>query len=261
VNSQPVEAARVARPILDRDPEHTLARVALALSYGGVGSLDTALRENQIAAASTRNNARWWLETQRALAISYGDLGRYQDAIHTLEAAINANSRLIPLYFERALYALQIGDSDAATVAYYQVLTLDPDNVKARLRLCELSSLLRERETAIRYCQEVTELAPSWADGWYQLGREFFVQGDFPAAQEHLHRCASLQVMQDVPLDQRRFECWYLQGQAAEIVGDCASLVTTYNEFRTMAAAADLDQTWTYPPEGPPGCVTPAPGD
>jgi hypothetical protein len=135
------------------------------------------------------------------------------------------------------------------------VLVFDPNNVKARLRLCELSSLLREHDAAVNYCSQVTELAPSFADGWYQLGLEHFLRGDFRAAQEALHRCSSLQVMQNVPVSERRFECWYLQGQAAEILGDCPSLLETYNEFRAMAADPSIQQTWTYPPEGPPGCA------
>src|SRR5690606_25949219 len=106
-----------------------------------------------------------------------------------------------------------------------------------------------------RYCGEVTQLAPSWADGWYQLGREYFLQGNFAAARDSLHHCSVLQVVQGVPATQRRFECWYLQGQAAEILGDCETLVATYNEFRAMTANANVQQTWTYPPEGPPGCA------
>ncbi|MCB9452530.1 MAG: tetratricopeptide repeat protein [Anaerolineaceae bacterium] len=248
----PVAAAQTAQKVLDQNPDHALARVSLALAYGGVGSFELALRESLQAASSPE----WSLESQRALAISYSDLGDYPSAIKAIEKAISLNTRLVPLYFERALYALQIGDADAATAAYFQVLALDPENVKARLRLCELSSLLRERNAAITYCQQVTELAPAWADGWYQLGREYFLQGNFSAAQENLHRCSSLQVMQNMPISERRFECWYLQGQAAEVQGDCVGLLATYNEFREMAAAAAIPQTWVYPPEGPPGCTT-----
>ena len=247
---QPIEAAEVAGRVLDHTPDHGLARAALALAYGGVGSLEISLRENLLAVQSSR----WQLDSQRALAISYSDLGDYEGAIQAVDRALNLNSRLIPLYFERALYTLQVGNADAATEAYFQILVYDPENVKARLRLCEMSSLLRERETAIGYCQQVTELAPSWADGWYQLGREYFLQGNFGAAQEYLHHCSSLQVMQDVPLEERRFECWYLQGQAAEILGDCEGLLATYNEFRAMAVDTAVQETWTYPPEGPPGC-------
>jgi tetratricopeptide (TPR) repeat protein len=253
----PAEGARVAQQVLNRDPQNIVARVALGLAYGGVGSFDNALSENlQAAHMALQKSDPWQMDTQRALAITYSDLGDYAKAIQAAESALAQNNHLIPLYFERALYALQIGDADAATVAYFQVLAYDPGNVKARLRLCELSSTMRERESAIRYCSEVAQRAPEWADGWYQLGHEYFLQGNFVEAQKDLHRCSSLQVMQNVPVKERRFECWYLQGQAAEILGDCADLVATYNEFRAMTADADVQETWVYPPEGPPGCVT-----
>jgi len=252
-DEQPAIAAQIAERVLQRDPSNVLARTAMALAYGSVGSFEIAMRESLRASQAESD---FQLDALRALAISYSDLGDYQNASSAVMRAIQLNNRLTPLYFERALYAMQRGDADTATTAYFQILSYDPENVKARLRLCELSSLMRERDSAIDYCEQVTSLAPNWSDGWYQLGREYFLQGDFAAAQSHLHRCASLQVMQGVPVDARRFECWYLQGQAAEIIGDCESLVATYNEFRAMAASESVQQTWTYPPEGPPGCVT-----
>lgn len=251
---QPASAAEAARRVLEQNPNHTLARTALALAYGGAGSYEIALRESLQAVQSA--SVADALDALRALAIGYGDLGNYQEAARTVERALTFNDKLVSLYFERALYALQLGDADGATVAYFQVLVHDPDNVKARLRLCELSSMLREHQAALDYCGEVTRRAPSWADGWYQLGREHFLQGNFAAAQQNLHRCSSLQVMQNVPVSERRFECWYLQGQAAQILGDCEALIATYNEFRSMAATEEIQQTWVYPPEGPPGCVT-----
>lgn len=247
----PAAAAETAEKALEINPTHGLAQASLGLAYGSAGSFEIAMRESQRAVEM----GNWLLDGNRALAISYSDQGNYQTALDTLARAQQINPQLTPLYFEEALYALQLGDADRATHAYYQVLTFDPNNVKARLRLCELSSTMRERATAIRYCTEVTERAPSWADGWYQLGREYFLQGDFAAAQEHLHRCSTLQVLQSVPVSERRFECWYLQGQAAEILGDCPALLTIYNEFRSMTAEESVQQTWTYPPEGPPGCA------
>ncbi|MBZ0302753.1 MAG: tetratricopeptide repeat protein [Anaerolineae bacterium] len=252
-DGQPGVAADVARKVLERSPGHALARMALAMGYSGVGSHDTALRESLLAVASSG----WRMDTHRALAISYSGVGDYRNAIQSVERAIRLNDHLIPLYFERALYARQIGDADGATVAYFRVLAIDPGNVKARFRLCELSSMLREHDAAVSYCQQVTELAPAWSDGWYQLGREYFLQGDFELAQQNLNRCSTLQVEQGVPVTERRFECWYLQGQAAEILGDCAGLLATYNEYRAMANSSGLTQTWIYPPEGPAFCTTP----
>ncbi len=252
---QPGAAAAAAQKVLEDNPDNTIARIALGLAYGGAGSYEVSLRENLRAVEGTS----WQLDARRALAISYSDLGDYDTAIKTIERAISLNTHLTTLYFERALYALQIGDADAATVAYFQIIAYDPDNVKARLRLCELSSMMRERDAAIDYCHQVTELAPTWSEGWYRLGREYFLQGNFQPAQEYLHHCSSLQVMQDIPTEERRFECWYLQGQAAEMLGDCPALLATYNEYLAMAADSELRQTWLYPPEGPPSCVTPPP--
>lgn len=249
VNGQPADSAEIARRILEEQPNYTLARTALALAYGAAGAHEQALRESLQAVETARGGAA--LDPLRALAIAYSDMGNYLEAGRTVEVALGIHNRLLTLYFERALYAMQLGDTDGATVAYYQVLVHAPDNVKARMRLCELSSLLRERDAAVDYCTQVTTRAPSWSDGWYQLGREYFLQGNWADAQRALHRCSSLQVMQSVPVAERRFECWYLQGQAAELVGDCQALIATYNEFRAMTADEGVRETWTYPPEGP----------
>jgi len=103
---QPTDAARIARQALDQDETDGLARVSLALAYGGVGSFEVALRESLEAA----KDEEWQMEAQRALAISYSDLGDYPSAIRAVEQALKLNNRLIPLYFEQALYALQVGD-------------------------------------------------------------------------------------------------------------------------------------------------------
>lgn len=255
-NDSAPEAGRMALRVIEREDRNMPARLALALSYGSQGIFEAALREARRAVEiATTSAPDWLMDAQRVLAIAYSDLGRYDDAITSVRAAIDVHKSMLALHFEHALYALQIGNSDMATAAYFRVIAYDQTNVKARFRLCELSSTMREREAAVKYCQEVTTLAPEWSDGWYQLGREYFLQGKFKEAQDTLNRCSTLQVLQDVPVEKRRFECWYLQGQSAEILGDCDALMTTYNEFRTMSAGKNIPQTWTYPPEGPPICA------
>ena len=254
-NESPVEAWNIARGVLDRYPDNTLARITLALAYSSVGGYETARRESQIAV----DTGEWRVDALRVLAISLSDLGRYQEAVDTVTLAIDLNNKLLALHFEQALYALQIGDTDTASVAYFRVLAFDPDNVKARLRLCELSSQLGNQDRALDYCREVTARAPGWVEGWYMQGRVYFLQGDFAPAQISLHRCSTLAVAQNLPVDERPFECWYWQGQAAQFLGDCDGLLATYHEFQTMAAEFSLPQTWIYPPEGPPNCVTPTP--
>ncbi len=253
-NGQVNAAVQAAEDALATQPNHTLARTALALAYARAGSFDVALRESQ-QAAQTAANAPEVYDARRAVAISMADLGNYAQAGQLLDDLISEYSGMIPLYYERALYARQISEIDVAENAYLRVLQLQPDNVKAQLRLCELTEGAGERESALQYCQQVTERAPTLPAGWYRLGRIHFLSGDFENAQRTLNRCSSLQVMQSVPPQERIFECWYMQGQAAEILGDCSALIATYEQFQTMAADQAVRQTWTYPPEGPSICT------
>ncbi len=249
---QPILAAQLALEVLNKDPNHTLARVALALAYGRVGGYENALIEARRAVSDA--DSPYKIDALRAQAISYSDLGRYGDAMVTIQAAIALNNKLAVLHFEHALFALQISDADTATAAYLNILAFAPENIKAQLRMCELYSTLRDTATAMRYCQTVVDEAPSWADGWYFLGREYFWQGRFAQAQDALSRCTALQIAQNIPPDKVRIECWYMQGQAAEILGDCDNLLRIYDEFIDIAKRGILPQTWTYPPEGPAIC-------
>lgn len=251
-HDHPILAAQLALEILNKNPDHTLARVALALAYGRVGGYENALTEARRAVSAV--NSPYKIDALRAQAISYSDLGRYGDAIATIQAAIALNNKLAVLHFEHALFALQIGDADTATAAYLNILAFSPKNIKAQLRMCELYSTLRDSQTAMRYCQTVVTEAPSWADGWYFLGREYFWQGRFAQAQDALSRCTALQIAQNIPPNQVRIDCWYMQGQAAEILGDCDNLLRIYAEFIDITKRGILPQTWTYPPEGPPIC-------
>jgi tetratricopeptide (TPR) repeat protein len=252
-NGQAVQAVDVAERALAQAPDHTLARTALALGYARVGSFDTALRESQVALANDAGTpAR--LDARRAVAISLADLGNYTEAGAMLDTLIADYRRLVPLYFERALYARQVSDAATVESAYFTVLTQDENNVKARLRLCEFANSIGERQTALTHCQQVTQQAPALVEGWYQLGRLHFLSGAFEQAQAALNRCSSLQMQQNRPPNARIFECWYLQGQAAEIRGDCEALTGIYAEFQRMATDPRIRETWTYPPEGPPMC-------
>jgi tetratricopeptide (TPR) repeat protein len=243
----------LAQDVLNRNPNHTLARVALALAYGRVGGYDNALTQARQALETAEPQYR--IDSLRAQAISQSDLGRYREAMLTMQQAITINNKLAVLQFEYALFALQVSDADTATAAYLNILAFAPTNIKAQLRMCELYSTLRDPETAMRYCQGVVNRAPSWADGWYLLGREYFWQGRFAQAQDAFSRCTALQTAQNIPTQDLHLECWYMQGQSAEILGDCDNLLRIYEEFKGITLRGNLPQTWTYPPEGPAICV------
>ncbi|MEO1288733.1 MAG: hypothetical protein AAFV93_13275, partial [Chloroflexota bacterium] len=256
---QSADAQRVALRVIRNDDQQLAARVALSLSYASQGIFEAALRDALRAVELANQSAPdWRADAYRALAIAYSDLGRYDDAAEAVETAITHNRRLLALHFERALYAQQVGQMDTATAYYFNVIAFDEDNSKARFRLCELSSQLGERDAAIDWCTQVTDLAPGWSEGWYWLGREYYLNGDWRNTQIALNRCTTLQVAQAIPIEDRRFECWYIQGQAAEVLVDCPSLLALYGQYQEMARTAELTQRWTYPNDMPTICATPS---
>ncbi len=247
-----LEAFRMAERALIVDPRHALAHAALALSASGLGAFDRALSASEQALADAQDASHAWrYDVLRARAVILSDVGRYEEALVVSGQASALNNRLAVTHFERALYALQLGDFNTATTEYFTVLSHDSENVKARLRLCELSTMLRENDKAERYCREVTQRAPAWADGWYRLGRAYFLRGDFELAQRALNRCTALQSAQGVAPNERHFECWYLQGQSAERLGDCDALRRIYDDAQTWIGLANPPLSWVYPPEGP----------
>jgi tetratricopeptide (TPR) repeat protein len=263
-NGRAIEASRLALRVIEREPDNVPARLALSGAYGGQGLFDAALRDaskavelaNRYAPASpTASVIDWRTDALRAVAIAFSDLGRYDEARSAITRAINLHRRLIPLHFEAALFAQQVGDADSATAAYFNIIAFDSENAKAHLRLCEVSSKLGERDVAIEYCQQATQYAPSWWQAWYQLGREAYLWGDFSQAVTAMNRCTTLQVVQEIPIEERELDCWYIQGQAAEVLGDCRTLMTVYTQFQAMRDEANLAQVWTYPPEGPAICT------
>lgn len=261
-NDHPNEASRLAVRVIERQPENIAARLALALSYGKQGLFEAALREAKRGVEISDQRAPdWRMDARRVLAIALSDRGLYTDALQTVREAISLNQGMLPLYFEQALYAIHAGKTDGAASSYYSIIAFDPNNVKARFRLCELSSSLGERGAAIQSCREVTERAPEWAAGWYQLGHEYFLQGSYADAQRTLNRCATLQSLYDVPLEQRHYECWTWQGQAAEMVGNCTALEAIYEEYHGLFADQTEAPAWIYPPDGPPQCPFKAPAE
>ena len=154
-DDMPIPAAQLALDILTKDPNHTLARVTLALAYGRVGGHDNALVEARRAVATA--DPRYRIDSLRAQAISQSDLGRYGEAMTTIQEAIALNNKLAVLHFEHALFALQIGDADIATAAYLNILAFTPDNIKAQLRMCELYSTLRDIQTCLLYTSDAAD--------------------------------------------------------------------------------------------------------
>ncbi|MCS7070595.1 MAG: hypothetical protein NZM00_03760, partial [Anaerolinea sp.] len=121
----PYTAADTAQQALEVAPNDALARTALALAYSMVGAHEAALQQSAQAVRDAADIPTR-IDALRALAIAHRDRGDYAQAVALIDSALQLNDRLLALHFERAAYAMQLGDTNAATVSYYQVLVHAP---------------------------------------------------------------------------------------------------------------------------------------
>ena len=212
------------------------------------------MRESQRAVKTATADSA--IDALRALAITYSDTGSYDEAIRTVEQAIAAQRQSGHAVFRAgavraANRRYRLGDSRLFRSA-------DPrrqqrQGAAAAVRTFQPDARARSGDPILSGSDGArAKLVGRLVSAGHGI---FSCRAISKQAQDDLHRCSTLQVLQNVPIPERRFECWYIQGQAAEIRGDCPSLIATYNEFRAMAADDQIEQSWTYPPEGPPGCA------
>ena len=213
VNGQPADAADTARRALEaartRSTPASRCRARLWRSRD---------RRGRPARSRARHECRDPGKTRWMHLVAGRDRLRVTSAAMTKQPgwptrAISLNGRLLSLHFERALYALQTGGSGWRNPTFSQVLALDETNVKAHMRLCELSSLLRESDAAVRYCGRVTSCAVMGR--WLVPPRPGVFARKFGARRIRCINARGCRWRQNVPPAERRFECWYLQGQAS----------------------------------------------
>ena len=120
------EAARLAR--LTRGPLASQARVRQAGALSEAGKLDDARKLLHEAAENDQTNRSLYLSAEAQLLI---DADHQQDALAVLENALKESPKDIPLMYDTAMTAENLGQTDMAERLLKQILTAEPDHVQA----------------------------------------------------------------------------------------------------------------------------------
>ncbi len=72
------------------------------------------------------------------LSVLYGDLGRPADAKYALETALKINDSYLPAYYNRAMLAYSLGETDNAMLWFNNALNIDPDFAEAHFAIALL---------------------------------------------------------------------------------------------------------------------------
>jgi tetratricopeptide (TPR) repeat protein len=207
---------------LNVDANFAPLHAALSSAYRNIDRYDVAIEEAERAIELDPLDPA----SRRVYAYALNWVGRFDEAIEQLQQAIQLNPNLAGPYFELAgLYryqAFQLADTalsqqmyEDAIALYEQVLTMQPENARAYLRLCDAYFEARENQRATDYCEQAVAIDPQYAQAWASLGQTQFSRRNFEGAIESFETCGT------IARDEADIRCYYLMGLANYYLGNC----------------------------------------
>jgi tetratricopeptide (TPR) repeat protein len=157
-----------------------------------------------------------------------------------LERALEIQPNFPPTLFELALLYLASDRDQDAIDAYQRIISVEPRNTRALLRLCQAYRKVGEFDRAIGFCEDAVGFDPEYVQAFFWLGSLQYRQRNFPSALASFQSCYNL--------DPTFLECEYLLGLSHYYVGQCetawnmlqASLVVAQSRADASGAVEDI---------------------
>ncbi len=211
-------AVPVALTGLELNPNYAPLHAVLARAYTTIGRYQQGISFGESAVELDPMD----VDARRAYAYSLIWVGRREEAINELEDAVVINPNLTAPYFELAAQYIAQDEYERAVATYERVLSLEPFNTRALLRLCETFSRVGQDGQAQGYCEDALNLDPNYAEAYRQLGMVQYRRRNYEGAIENFNRC--------VNLGSSEIQCYYLRGLAHYYLGQCDDAWTTLQE-------------------------------
>ncbi|HEY7090617.1 MAG TPA: tetratricopeptide repeat protein [Tepidisphaeraceae bacterium] len=201
------DAETLWRDTLARNPESWMvhenladALLARAQQTGDPATMLEA-REHYVRAMELAPNL---YETNfgAGLVLGAGDASDQQLAMQYLRRTVQLNPDFARAYFYIGQLHQRRGEWEPAAESYRQMLSRQPNDVDANLRLAECLMKLRQFDQAITYLQKAIELQPRNAAAWFNLGMSQNQLGNKDEALKSLQRAIQLDpslLQQNVP--------------------------------------------------------------
>jgi tetratricopeptide (TPR) repeat protein len=182
---------------------------ALARAYTAIGRYQQGLEYGEEAITLDAMDA----DAHRSYAYTLIWVGEREAAIRQLEEAIAINPNLTAPYFELAIQYKASDRDDMAIATYEHILSLEPRNERAHLRLCEAYAKVGQQNRAEDYCSDALTINPNYAEAWRQVGIARYTQRNYEGSIEAFQKC--------VDNGSTEIQCWYLRGLAHYYLNDC----------------------------------------
>lgn len=207
--SDPGTAIPIAVSGLEIDPGFAPLHAALAIAYTRIGRYAEGLQRGIRATELDPLDSF----AHRAYSIPLIYTGRNSQAIEQLEAAVAINPNLTGPYFELAAQYRAINVPEMAVGVYQRILSMDADDAKAYLRLCETYASIGEFITATGFCETALDINPAYASAWRMLGQLQYNRRNYESSIESFNNC--------VQFGSTEVECYYIRGLAHYFLGQC----------------------------------------
>lgn len=195
------------------NPGYAPLLAVLARGYTNIGRYQQGLDYGQRAVQADPMS----IDAHRSYALALILVGEREAAIRELGDAININPNLTAPYFELAIQYVASNMYEEAVATYERVLTLEPRNAKALLRLCETYSRIGQDEQAQGYCADALTIDPNYSAAYRALGMVNYRRRNYEGAIENFQRCVTT-----TPSGQTTdIECFYLRGLAHFYLNQC----------------------------------------
>jgi tetratricopeptide (TPR) repeat protein len=225
--SDPATAVQTSILGQDVDPNYAPLYAASGVAYTNLGRWNEGIRNGLRAVELDPTDPFVRLAYHHPLTY----VGRFRDAIESLEAAVSINpNNPTPYFYLAALYKLpQVGEPEMAVATYNHIIQMQPDNAKAYLRLCETYAAveLARFDVAQPYCDRAIEIDETYAQAYRQRGRMQYQRRNYEGAIESFEQCELY--------GGTEIECWYLRGLAYYWLAECDNAWNYLEQSKEMA--------------------------
>ena len=182
---QPAVAIPIALSGLEANPRFTPLYATLARAYVDSERWGDGLEAGERGLSIAADDA----DVIRAYAYALQSVGSYDEAADYLQRAIELRPTYMPIHFELAGLYLARDEDQSAIDIYNRILSLDPRNARAMLRLCLAYRKVGEFSRALGFCEDSVANNPSDAEAHFQLGLLYYRERLFEKSRDAFEKC------------------------------------------------------------------------
>ena len=225
---QPAVAIPIALSGLEVNPRFTPLYATLARAYVDTERWADGLEAGERGLSIEADN----VDVIRAYAYALQSVGSYNDAVNYLQRAIELRPTYLPIHFELAGLYLARDEDQSAIDIYNRILSLEPRNARAMLRLCLAYRKVGEFSRALGFCEDSVTNDPADAEAQFQLGHLYYRDRQFEKSRDAFEQCL---IYDDGFYD---LSCRYRLGLSHYYTGACARGWALLRDSLDLAQAA-----------------------